>query len=131
MPSASSPLVARDLVKRYGDRVVLDGVDIVAAPGVPLGVVGENGAGKSTLLRILDGVEDPDSGSVSRPPDLALLAQEPAFPPAATVGDVLDEALAPLHRAAARLEALAGDLARPWAAEDYDATLTWAIRHGV
>ena len=38
-PSLSSralPLVARDLAKKYGDRVVLDGVDLVATPGLPL-----------------------------------------------------------------------------------------------
>src|SRR3954453_19644325 len=38
-------LLARDLVTRYGDRVVLHGVDLVASPGSPLGLVGENGAG--------------------------------------------------------------------------------------
>jgi macrolide transport system ATP-binding/permease protein len=131
MSAALSPLVARDLVKRYGDRPVLDGVDLVATPGVPLGLVGENGTGKSTLLRLLAGVEEPDAGSVKRPADLGHLPQEPAFPLAATVGDVLDQALAPLHAAVVRLEALAGHLGRPGAAEDYDATLAWAMRHDV
>ncbi len=131
MSAALSSLVARDLVKRYGDRPVLDGVDLVASPGVPLGLVGENGTGKSTLLRILAGADEPDAGSVSRPADLGYLAQEPAFAPGATLGDVLDQALAPLHEAVERLEALAGDLARPGAAEDYDATLSWATAHDV
>jgi len=57
-----SALVARDLVKAYGDRPVLDGVDLVATPGRPLGLVGENGVGKSTLLRVLAGSESPDAG---------------------------------------------------------------------
>ena len=129
MPTGLSPLVARDVVKRYGDRLVLDGLDIVAAPGVPLGLVGENGSGKSTLLRVLAGVEDPDSGSVSRPADLGYLGQEPDFTRTATVGEVLHDALAPLHSAVARLESLAEHLGRPGAAEEYDATLTWATRH--
>ena len=60
--SALSPLVGRDLAMTYGDRVVLDGVDLVAHPGQPLGLVGENGAGKSTLLRLLAGLETPDAG---------------------------------------------------------------------
>jgi len=98
---ALSALVGRDLAKSYGDRLVLDGVELIATPGRPLGLVGENGVGKSTLLRLLAGDETPDAGSVERPADLVHLTQEPDFPEGATVGDVLDEALAPLHRAVA------------------------------
>ncbi|MGZ4458610.1 MAG: ABC-F family ATP-binding cassette domain-containing protein [Nocardioidaceae bacterium] len=108
--SSVSPLVARDVTKAYGDRVVLDGVDLVANPGQPLGLVGENGVGKSTLMRLLAGVEPADGGSIARPADLAHLGQEPTFPAGATIGDVLDEALAPLHRAVARIEQLAARL---------------------
>ena len=128
MPTLSA-LVGRDLTKSYGDRLVLDGVELVAAPGRPLGLVGENGVGKSTLLRLLAGDETPDAGSVERPADLVHLTQEPDFPDGANVGDVLDEALAPLHRAVARLEELAGRLDEPGVAEEYDATLTWAGLH--
>jgi macrolide transport system ATP-binding/permease protein len=124
-----APLVARDLVKSYGDRVVLDGVDLLAHPGQPLGLVGENGAGKSTLLRLLAGVETPDSGTVSRPDDLGHLAQEPDFADGATIGDVLDDALAPLHEAVARLERLAARLDEPGSAAAYDEALSWATLH--
>jgi macrolide transport system ATP-binding/permease protein len=127
--SPASALVARDVVKAYGDHVVLDGVDLVAHPGQPLGLVGENGVGKSTLLRVLSGTETADSGSVAKPSDLGHLPQEPAFPPGLTVGGVLDEALAPLHGAVARLEALAQRITEPDAATEYDATLDWATRH--
>src|SRR5689334_20332219 len=61
MPAPTSvstgALVARDLSKAYADRVVLDGVDVVAHPGRALALVGENGSGKSTLLRLLAGLE--------------------------------------------------------------------------
>lgn len=124
-----SALVARDVTKAYGDRVVLDGVDVVASPGCPLGLVGENGVGKSTLLRLLAGVEGMDGGTVSRPADLAYLAQDPNFPAEATVGSVLDEALAPLHDAVARLETLAADLDVPEVAGEYSALLEWAVLH--
>ena len=124
-----SPLVVRDLSRAYGDRVVLDGVDLLARPGEPLGLVGENGVGKSTLLRLVAGVEEADGGSVSRPDDLGYLPQDPDFPDGASIGDVLDEALAPLHGAVARLERLAADLDSPGAADDYDALLTWATLH--
>ncbi|WP_415857020.1 ATP-binding cassette domain-containing protein, partial [Sinomonas sp. G460-2] len=49
----------------YGDRLLLDAVDLVIADGERIAVVGENGAGKSTLLRLLTGQERPDSGSVA------------------------------------------------------------------
>ncbi|MGN6129550.1 MAG: ABC-F family ATP-binding cassette domain-containing protein [Nocardioidaceae bacterium] len=130
VPSHSpAPLLGRDLVKAYGDHVVLDGVDLVAQPGRPLGLVGENGAGKSTLLRLLAGVELPDSGAVSRPPDLAYLGQEPDFGGADTVGDVLSAALAPLHEAVGLLEALASRLAEADVADEYADLLEWAQLH--
>jgi macrolide transport system ATP-binding/permease protein len=128
--SPLSALVGRDLSRSYGDRTVLDGIDVVASPGQPLGVVGENGVGKSTLLRLLAGVEEPDAGTVVRPAELAYLAQEPDFGAAATVGEVLHDALAPLHAAVARLEELAPDLERPEVADEYAAVLEWAEAHG-
>ncbi|MFZ5846666.1 MAG: ABC-F family ATP-binding cassette domain-containing protein [Actinomycetota bacterium] len=127
--SSLSALVARDVTRAYGARVVLDGVDLVAEPGRPLGLVGENGAGKSTLLRILSGTEPADGGSVARPADLAYLTQEPTFAEGATVGDVLDEALAPLLDAVAGLERLAARLDDPAAQGDYSALLDWATTH--
>ena len=41
------PLRARDLVKIYGDRRVLDVVDLLASPGRRVGLIGENGTGKT------------------------------------------------------------------------------------
>lgn len=55
---------ARGLVKRYGDREALRGVDLVAAPGELVGIIGPNGAGKTTLLSILAGISGADGGSV-------------------------------------------------------------------
>ena len=58
-------LEARKLVKRYGRRVVLEGVGLTVHAGEMIGIAGGNGAGKSTLLRILAGFQPPDSGAVS------------------------------------------------------------------
>ncbi len=125
------PLVASDLTRTFGDRLVLDGVDLLANPGEPVGLVGENGSGKSTLLRLLAGLDRPDSGSVTGPADVAYLAQEPEFAPGSTVGDVLAAVLAPLHDAVARLETLAAELGTtgPAVTQEYADLLAWAVHH--
>ena len=53
---------ARGLVKRFGDRRVVDGVDIAVPRGSIYGVLGPNGAGKTTTLRMLLGIIEPDAG---------------------------------------------------------------------
>ncbi|HEU4392830.1 MAG TPA: ABC transporter ATP-binding protein [Solirubrobacterales bacterium] len=58
---------ARGLIKRYGDREALRGVDLVAEPGEVVGIIGPNGAGKTTLLSILAEIVKPDGGSVESP----------------------------------------------------------------
>lgn len=53
------------LEKRYGSRLVLDGVSFTVPSGKVTGFVGSNGAGKSTTMRILLGLLEPDDGSVT------------------------------------------------------------------
>ena len=60
---------ARGLVKRYGSREALKGVDLATSPGELVAVIGPNGAGKTTLLSILAGIVKPDGGEVSVPQD--------------------------------------------------------------
>ncbi|SNR23643.1 ABC transporter ATP-binding protein [Halorubrum vacuolatum] len=59
-PNASDEdaLVVRDLTKRYGETVALDGVDLTVSDGEFVSVVGPSGCGKSTLLRVLSGLEE-------------------------------------------------------------------------
>ncbi len=54
---------ASGLVKLFGGRRVVDGVDIVVPKGAIYGVLGPNGAGKTTTLRMLLGIIEPDAGS--------------------------------------------------------------------
>ncbi len=58
---------ARGLVKRYGGREALRGVDLEAEAGELVAVIGPNGAGKTTLLSILAGIAKPDGGEVQVP----------------------------------------------------------------
>lgn len=53
---------AEGLVKRYGDMVALDGVDLEVPAGKVIGVLGPNGAGKTTTVRILSTLMRPDAG---------------------------------------------------------------------
>jgi macrolide transport system ATP-binding/permease protein len=125
-----APLVARGLVRTLGARPVLDGVDLVAAPGTRVGLIGENGTGKSTLLRLLAGRDVPDAGTVAVPDDVVYLPQEPEGAGTTTVGRMLDDALRPLHEAIAELERLAGELALGEdVAAAYDDALAWAVGH--
>jgi ABC-2 type transport system ATP-binding protein len=62
-------LAARDLEKRFGDRVALRGVSLSASAGELVAVIGPNGAGKTTLLSILAGIQRPDGGSIVEAPE--------------------------------------------------------------
>ncbi|GIG24946.1 ABC transporter ATP-binding protein [Cellulomonas denverensis] len=127
--SPSTPVLrASALSRAYGDRRVLTDLSFAVDPGHRLGLVGENGIGKSTLLRLLAGVEEPDTGEVHRPADLAYLAQEPPFGPLATLGDVIGGALSEVRAVAAELEAAATALTEDTAeaATRYDLALARA-----
>ena len=58
---------ARGLVKRYGSREALRGIDLTAGPGELVAIIGPNGAGKTTVLSILAGILAPDAGEVRVP----------------------------------------------------------------
>jgi ABC-2 type transport system ATP-binding protein len=78
----ASPVVVRDLHKRFGRAVALDGLDLEVAAGEVHGFLGPNGAGKSTTLRILLGLVRPTSGAVS------VLGRDPWREPTRTNADI-------------------------------------------
>lgn len=64
---ASTPthvLRAAGLVKRYGELVAVDGLDLTLRPGTCLALLGPNGAGKTTTIEMLEGLKPPDAGSM-------------------------------------------------------------------
>jgi ABC-2 type transport system ATP-binding protein len=67
-PTLSFPeepiIAARGIVKRYGETLAVDGLDLTIWPGEIFGILGPNGAGKTTTLEILEGLRAPDSGDV-------------------------------------------------------------------
>lgn len=127
-----SPLIITDLSVSYGERPVLDGIDLLAQPGRRVALVGENGAGKSTLLRAVAGRSSRRarvSGTIDAPRDLVMLGQEPPFPGDASIADVLASTLRPLRHAVAEVERLAGELGDERSATAYDTALELAVAH--
>ncbi len=78
-------LQAHGIVKRYGTRTVLGGLDLEVKAGERVALLGPSGCGKSTLLNLLGGLDRPDAGSLffqgedlalARPARLAELRRE-------------------------------------------------------
>jgi ABC-2 type transport system ATP-binding protein len=63
--SNAPTLRAHGIVKKFGKRRVLDGVDLDVAPGLVTALLGENGQGKTTLLKLALGVLAADGGTMS------------------------------------------------------------------
>ncbi|MGC5567147.1 ATP-binding cassette domain-containing protein, partial [Streptomyces sp. FR-108] len=56
-------IAANGLRKSYGDKVVLDGIDLVVPQGTIFSLLGPNGAGKTTAVNILSTLVSPDPSS--------------------------------------------------------------------
>jgi ATP-binding cassette subfamily F protein uup len=89
--------VARNVVnieevsKAFDIRPLLSQVSLGVSEGDRIGIVGRNGSGKSTLMKIIAGVEDPDSGRVTKSNSsrIGILSQVDTASKDATVGDVV------------------------------------------
>ena len=62
----------RGLRKAYGERVLMEDVNLVIPAGAIVGIIGPNGAGKSTLFRMIAGAEQPDGGEIRLGPSVEL-----------------------------------------------------------
>lgn len=59
-----TPIELQGISKRFGDRAILQGIDLHIPAGQFVAVVGRSGCGKSTLLRLLAGLETPSTGAL-------------------------------------------------------------------
>ena len=71
----------RGLTRDFGDRRVLDGLDLDIAPGEFVAMLGVSGTGKSTLLRALAGLDRDVTGEIDVPGTVAVAFQEPRLLP--------------------------------------------------
>lgn len=80
-------IALEQISKVYTERKLFDKADFFLQEGEKVGVIGINGTGKSTLLRILAGLEEPDSGKVTRAGHIVIrfLPQHPEIIPGQTV----------------------------------------------
>jgi len=82
--------------KGFGARPLFEHLSFGISDGDRVGLIGPNGSGKSTLLKILAGIEEPDSGTLSlrRGVRMGYVPQDPEFPLGKTVEEVVLEGLA-------------------------------------
>ncbi|HET8785830.1 MAG TPA: ABC transporter ATP-binding protein, partial [Candidatus Limnocylindrales bacterium] len=115
------PIVVDDLAKRYGDRVVVDGVSLEVGAGEVVALLGPNGAGKTTTVEIIEGYRRANGGTVrvlGRDPGRAtrdhrarigLMLQSGGFDMRARPGETLRQ-YAAFHTAPASPETLLDEL---------------------
>jgi sulfonate transport system ATP-binding protein len=82
MNAADGGVTIRRLTRRFGNNVVLDGLDLDLAPGSFTALLGRSGSGKTTLLRTLAGLDPaPADANLALPHPVAVAFQEPRLLP--------------------------------------------------
>ena len=101
VPAASGPAArVRGLTRAFGDRRILDRLDLDIAPGEFVALIGRSGTGKSTLLRALAGLDRAVTGELEVTGTAAVAFQEPRLIPWRRVSDNVRLGLRPADPAA-------------------------------
>lgn len=101
--------------KDFGGNPILFDVDLEIIEGERVGLVGENGSGKSTLFKLITGLEDPTSGTISRKRNLTIgyltqeVAEETLHKTVLETASAISTELVPLATLLAKLEAQMSD----------------------
>ena len=95
MPTPPGPVIitAKELSVHYGAQVVLKNATMTIHQGERVGLIGNNGSGKTTLLKIIAGLMEPDSGTVTRRRDILIgyLPQNFQLDPAKSVYENIED----------------------------------------
>src|SRR5512135_74175 len=103
-------LTANKISKSYGIQPILQDISFSISNSERIGLIGANGSGKTTLMRILAGLEQPDSGTVSSTRSnlrIGYLAQGMDFAPGQTIQSTLQLAPVSQEELEAEVESLA------------------------
>jgi len=104
---------ANNIYVQYGDRILLDNVNLVIGEKDKIGLVGRNGAGKSTFMKIVAGEISPQQGNITKPSEASLgfLHQEMDIPLGKTVMDETMTAFEEAKKMEARIEEINNEMA--------------------
>jgi ATP-binding cassette ChvD family protein len=88
-------IIAANVSKAYGDRLLIDDLSFSLPPGGIVGVIGPNGAGKTTLFRMITDQEQPDAGTfrVGETAQIAYVDQSRDLPADKTIWEVVADGL--------------------------------------
>ncbi len=105
-------LSINNLSVEFSARSLFDNISYVINPRDKIALVGKNGAGKSTMLKIIAGLQQPTSGSVSVPQDVTIgyLPQQMVLEDTNTVMEEVKKVFARLDRLREKIDAVAAEL---------------------
>ncbi len=80
-------ITLENITKSYSEKILVNNISLGINEGDKIGLIGVNGTGKSTLLKIIAGVEETDSGNITKPNKVRIeyLPQNPYYDESATV----------------------------------------------
>ena len=107
-------ITAENIFIKYGERILLDHVNLVIGPKDKIGLVGRNGAGKSTMMKVVAGVQNPDSGQVVKPSGASMgyLHQDMNVPKGKTILNEALTAFEAINKLENEIEALNDEIAQ-------------------
>lgn len=86
-------IIAENVAKGYGDRLLYENLNFALPPGGIVGIIGPNGAGKTTLFRMITGKEQPDNGTFTVGPTVKLgyIDQNRPLDPSKTIWEEISD----------------------------------------
>ncbi|HZV00074.1 MAG TPA: energy-dependent translational throttle protein EttA [Planctomycetota bacterium] len=123
--SGTPILTVKDLGKRYGERIIFEGLTFGLLPGAHIGLIGRNGQGKSTMLKVLAGEEKPTDGVVvpSKGLTIGYVGQEPRLDPNKNVRGNVEEGIQEIKDLLAKFDAVNEKLGTELSDEEMNETL--------
>ena len=115
----------QNVTKLYGDKVVLQDINLSFFYGAKIGIVGENGSGKSTLLKIMAGLDKDIQGTATLGKGMRVryVAQEPHLDLDKTVRENLATAMKPMQDLLDKFNAISDRMGAPQDGDDMDELL--------